>query len=646
MGAALFVALVRDRVRGTKHCKQETIGELTRVTIVTYGKDELRVFAPELSIFDPELQAEVMAVPAELIWKIGGEQGEGIDGAGEIFAQTLNRLGWYVYGFRHFMSLIKGGHTHYKVRVTSEPAGHHGDGLDVLVALDQYSIDYNAHALAPGSLVIFDQDAFAARLPDGVQARLLGAPLGSIAAEVGGKIMKNTAALGASAAVIGLEPADFAPAITARFGGKKGGAVVAGNLAALAAGHRHVCTNYPDARLPLPPGRPGARRCFMSGNEAVALGALAAGCKVAAYYPITPATEIVYWLLGQLPKHGGIIVQGEDEIAAIHMALGASYAGARAMTSTSGPGFSLMMEALGLSSMAELPLVIVDVQRAGPSTGLPTKTEQSDLQQAVYGSHGDSPRIVLAPTSIEDCFYYTAEAFNLADRYQVPVIILSDLLLGMAKQSLDGLDYDRLSWDRGLLWDEKDLQTGGQDRFRRYAVTDSGISPRTIPGTPGGRWIALSNEHDDFVEIEDQATRRAQMDKRMRKLQSLDFAGAPWTYYTGDAAPDLLLVGWGSTRGTIAVAQQQLAAGGMKVAHLQLGGIWPLPQAALRARLEQARRVLVIENNAGGQFARLIRQELGFGDKLQSCLKYDGDPFLVSDIIEAAEEVPAHGHAG
>lgn len=590
------------------------------------------------------LNEEERRLVKELGWKVGGEQGAGIDSTGEIFAWTMHRRGYYVFAYRHFMSRIKGGHTNYKIRVTDQATGHHGDDLHILVAFDAESVQVNWHELVDGGIVIADSTIGDLTPPDGRAAHLYSIPLTGLAKEAGSAIMKNMVAVGVTAAIVGLVPEDFLPVIEDRFS-RKGNEVVQSNLDAVKAGYVYYQEHFQShIALPAAPDVAAADHLYVSGNEAIALGALAGGCRVLAQYPITPATEVMYWLVKHLPEYGGVVVQAEDEISAVNMALGANYAGTRSMTCTSGPGFSLMMETLGLSGMSETPLVIIDVQRSGPSTGLPTKTEQSDLYEMLYGSHGEFPRIVLTPTSIEECFLYAAEAFNLAETYQCPVIVASDLYMGMSKASTDALDPTRVTIRRGKMVTADDLAGVSRGEFRRYAVTEDGISPRAIPGQKGGRFIALGNEHDELgFEMEDQTMRVLQMDKRARKLSAFHEI-VPITA-EGPDNPHVLLIGFGSTKGVIAEAREELALEGVRVAHVQLGVVAPFPAEALRPWVEQAATVLVVEVNSKGQLADQLRQHLGYHGKIQSCLKYDGDPLLVHEIVERAKEVTTLGIA-
>lgn len=571
-------------------------------------------------------------------WKVGGKQGEGIDSTGDIYAIALHRMGYYVFTYRHFMSLIKGGHTNYKIRVSDELLRHHGDTVDVLIAFDQKTIDENWKQLSDGAVVIYDSATFKAVVPENLRVHLCDVPLTEIAKEAGGSIMKNMVSIGATAAVHDMDPANFLPVIEDKFG-KKGEAVVQANLEAVRKGYEYFQKHYPH-RIPMPkaPKQEGKNHLYISGNQATGFGALAGGCRVLAAYPITPATEIMYWLIEHLPKQGGIVIQAEDEIAAVNMAIGANFAGAPAMTSTSGPGFSLMMEALGLAGMSETPLVIVDVQRSGPSTGLPTKTEQSDLNEALYGTHGEVPRIVLTPRTVEECFLYTADAFALAERYQTPVIILTDLYMGMSSQSIDDLPRNQVELDRTTRMSDEELQQFADSTYERYdASAPSGVSKRSIPGQKYGRYVALGNEHNGVgVEVEETYIRQEQVDKRNRKLQN--FRHASGVSVDGPSDASFALIGFGSTHGVLEEAREALAESGVRVKHIQLSRVSPFPVEEMEKAMESVDKALVVELNQTGQLADVIRKEVGYHDKLKSALKYDGDPILLREVIDNAKQ--------
>ena len=575
-------------------------------------------------------------------WKVGGRQGEGIDSTGDIYAVALHRMGYYVFTYRHFMSLIKGGHTNYKVRSSAQALRHHGNLVHVLVAFDQTTITHNWHELADGAVVIYDTAAFKAKAPDDRNINLCGVPLTELAKNAGSSIMKNMVAIGASICIHELELEALRPVVEDKFG-KKGSTVVEQNMEALHQGYVYFNEHF-SARFPLPPIKKSTHslpsaRLYASGNQAVGFGALAGGCRFLSAYPITPATEIMYWALAQFPRYGGVVVQAEDEIAAMNMAIGANFAGVRAMTSTSGPGFSLMMEALGLAGMSETPVVVVDVQRSGPSTGLPTKTEQSDLNEALHGTHGEIQRIVLTPRTVEECFLLTAEAFNLAERYQLPVIVLSDLYMGMSSQTIDEFPLDKIHHERGKLLQEVDLEKFGSYTYQRYnADVLDGISPRALPGQKNGRYVALGNEHSGVgLEIEDLATRRAQVGKRQRKL--LNFQHFTGIHLDGDVHSPLALIGFGSTWGVMEEARIALNTNGLQVKHIHFSRVAPFPTEEFKEAMKGVQTALVVEQNSTGQLADLIQKEVGFHDRLERCLRFDGDPFTLQEIITRSEQV-------
>ncbi|HLT57645.1 MAG TPA: 2-oxoacid:acceptor oxidoreductase subunit alpha [Limnochordales bacterium] len=587
-------------------------------------------------------------------WKIGGEQGQGIDSTGEMLATVCNRLGYYIYGYRQFSSRIKGGHSNYKIMIGTEPVASTSSELDVLVAIDQETIDRNHHELVEGGILVADAH-FEPVVPEGCPARLLSVPLTRIAQEVGSPVMRNVVSLGVSAYILGLPLEAFKEVVMERFG-RKSPEVGEQNVAALEQGYAYAQEHLPELAWRLAPGD-GKKRLIMMGNDAVALGAAAAGCRFCAAYPITPASEVMETLMDILPRYGGVVVQAEDEIAAITACIGAGFAGARAITATAGPGISLMQEAIGLAHTAEIPVVIVDTQRGGPSTGMPTKHEQSDLWALLFGTHGDTPRIVLTPSTVEETFYATAEAFNLADKYQCPVFVATDLSLALNKQTVEDLDIRRIKIDRGaLLTDEEIAAQAEPDGFRRYRITESGISPRPLPGQPKGQYLATGVEHNEFGKVsEDPKNRVAMMDKRLRKVPADPAAlGLEGVTYSGPETPDLLLVGIGSTVGPLSDARKALEAEGYRVGHAQIKVLAPLPVQQLSELFARAKRVLVAENNAQGQLAALIEYRVGKAMREQgqpvppihSLRKYDGNPFLPTEIVAEAKEVTSYAQAG
>ena len=411
----------------------------------------------------------------QLSWKVGGQQGEGIESTGEIFSTALNRLGYYLYGYRHFSSRIKGGHTNNKIRVSTTQVRSVSDDLDILVAFDQETIDVNVHELRVGGVVIADAK-FNPSLPETcTTATLYAVPFTEIATELGTSLMKNMVAVGASSAVLHIDTEVFEEVVLEIFG-KKGQKVVQKNMEAIKKGADYIREQLGEQleTMKLDPAD-GKKRMFMIGNDAIALGALAGGARFMPAYPITPASEIMEYLIKKLPQFGGTVIQTEDEIAACTMAIGANYAGVRALTASAGPGLSLMMESIGLAGITEQPVVIIDTQRGGPSTGLPTKQEQSDLMAMIYGTHGEIPKIVMAPSTVEEAFYDTIEAFNLAEEYQCPVIMLTDLQLSLGKQSVEPLDYNRVEIRRGKLQQGELEELEEKQYYKRYRVTEDGV---------------------------------------------------------------------------------------------------------------------------------------------------------------------------
>ncbi len=575
---------------------------------------------------------------SQLSWKIGGQQGEGVESTDRIFSTALNRLGYYLYGYRHFSSRIKGGHTNNKIRISTKPIRAISDDLDILVAFDQESIDLNAGELRPGGVVVADAK-FSPTIPEGVQARLFAVPITAIAEELGTSLMKNMVASGASWGLLGLPMEIFNKAVEEEFG-RKGPAIVEKNVEAVRRGAEFILEQ---AGGPLDEFKledaDGKMKLFMIGNEALALGSIAAGCRLMSAYPITPASEIMEYLIKKLPKFGGTVVQTEDEIAAVTMAIGANYAGVRTMTASAGPGLSLMMEAIGLSGMTETPLVIVDTQRGGPSTGLPTKQEQSDINALINGTHGEIPKLVIAPSTIEECFYDMIEAFNLSEEYQIPVIVATDLQLSLGKQTSEPLDYDRIAIKRGKLVTDE-LPPNEENRlFKRYEFTEDGVSPRVLPGAKHGIHHVTGVEHDQEGRPSENALNREKMmDKRLGKISDLRITDAI-KVDGSHANPDLLIVSMGSTGGTIEEARSRLTADGAKTNQMMVRQMHPFPSELLKPHLDAAKQIVVLENNATGQLANLIKLHLGYHDKVRNLLKYDGTPFLPSEIHKACKEL-------
>lgn len=576
---------------------------------------------------------------AQVSWKVGGQQGEGIESTGEIFATAMNRKGYYLYGYRHFSSRIKGGHTNNKIRVSTSPVHAISDDLDILIAFDQETIELNHHEMREDSVIIADSKAKPEK-PEDCRAQLVDLPFTATAKELGTTLMKNMVAVGATCALMNLDIRAFETLVTNMFN-KKGDKVVEMNIEALNEGHRLMTEQLNEVKGDFVLEEINhSPHLYMIGNDAIGLGALSAGSRFMAAYPITPASEIMEYMIANLPKVGGTVVQTEDEIAAANMAIGSNYAGVRAFTASAGPGLSLMMEAIGLSGMTETPFVIINTQRGGPSTGLPTKQEQSDLMQMIYGTHGDIPKIVVAPTDAEDAFYLTIEAFNLAEIYQCPVIVLSDLQLSLGKQTVDALDYNQIEINRGETI-QSDIERDEDDKtyFKRYALTESGISPRPLPGVKGGIHHVTGVEHNEEGKTSEAAeNRQQQMEKRMRKTKHL-LINDPVESDAPHESADILYLGFISTKGAIQEGKERLEQQGLNVNHLQIRQLHPFPSKTIQAAVDKASKVIVVEHNYQGQLSNILKMNVNVGNKLVNQTKYDGTPFLPKEIETKGLEI-------
>lgn len=574
----------------------------------------------------------------QLSWKVGGQQGEGIESTGEIFSIALNRLGYYLYGYRHFSSRIKGGHTNNKIRVSTTQVRAISDDLDILVAFDQETIDFNFHELRDGGVVLADAK-FGPTIPENTNVHLYSVPFTEIATELGTSLMKNMVAIGATSSLLDLDLNVYLNVVDEIFG-RKGQQVVEKNMEAIKAGAEFLNDLLSEDVIMKLEKADGKQRMFMIGNDAIALGALAGGARFMPAYPITPASEIMEYLISKLPEFGGTVIQTEDEIAACTMAIGSNYAGVRAFTASAGPGLSLMMESIGLSGITETPLVIIDTQRGGPSTGLPTKQEQSDLMAMIYGTHGEIPKIVMAPSTVQEAFYDIIEAFNLAEEYQCPVIFLTDLQLSLGKQTVEPLDYSKIEIRRGnLLLDDELPELENKEYFKRYEVTESGISPRVVPGVKNGIHHVTGVEHNEQGKPSEAASnRKEQMEKRLKKTKNIRF-NTPVHKNVKHEEADLLVVGFNSTRGAIEEAMTRLENDGIKVNHAQVRLIHPFPTEEMLPLIQSAKKVLVVENNATGQLANIMKMNVGHADKITNFLKYDGNPFLPHEVHTKCKEL-------
>ncbi|HLE54358.1 MAG TPA: 2-oxoacid:acceptor oxidoreductase subunit alpha [Thermoplasmata archaeon] len=576
----------------------------------------------------------------DLALRIGGAAGDGVSSTAESFAKISARSGLHVWTYSSYQSVIRGGHVWTQVRGGLEPLLSHGTDPDVVVALNQQTMDVHQGEVAEGGAIIFDSDvvkADPARFRPTV--RLLGMPLRKIAQAISpNALMRNTVALGAAVRLFDMDFRHVESAFKDIWGDKKP-EIVQENIRAAKAGAEAV--DQAGGSLGFGLTYSNSARYLMTGNEAMALGALAAGVRFHAQYPMTPASSILHWLAAHGPQHGVVVKQAEDELAAMNMAVGAGHAGVRAMTATSGGGFSLMVEAIGQAGMTETPLVAILVQRGGPSTGLPTKTEQGDLNLALGAGQGDWPRAILAPRNPEECFRLTAQAFNLAEIYQTPIILMSDLYLGEGFRTVDKPDFN-VPIVRGMMA----ADGGSPGRYLRYANTPSGVSPRVLPGMKGFEYVAASDEHNEegllLSDIlaglpEHVEERRRMHEKRMRKLDGLRKDTPPPELW-GPKDADLTLLSWGSTWGPAHEAILQLEEESVRVDSLEFPTLFPFHSDETLALLRGAKRTMSVEGNYTGQFARLLRAETGFAPTAH-LHKYDGEPITWREIAAKAREV-------
>ncbi|MFW6177465.1 MAG: 2-oxoacid:acceptor oxidoreductase subunit alpha [Desulfohalobiaceae bacterium] len=553
-----------------------------------------------------------------LLIRIGGEAGQGLETLGQMLAKALVRSGYEVLTTQSAMSRIRGGHNYFSILVGLEPLLGPAEEVDLLLAFTQESVSLHQEALGEQGLILVSQDMQA---PKGA-AKVLSVPYSELAKE---KIMANVAALGVVSALLGLEEATVSGIVEDSLG-KKHQEMLSRNLDALQQGMQWLKDQSPDFQFLPGPSRQESK-LVLSGNQALALGALAGGANFCSFYPMTPATGVALNLIARAEEFNLVCEQAEDEIAAINMAIGASFAGARSIVPTSGGGFALMGEGISLAGMTETPLVLVLAQRPGPATGLPTRTEQADLELALSTGHGEFPRAIFAPGNPEECFYLSARALDLAQRYQTPVIIMSDQYLADSIRSVQKLDFSFLPNPNLSQAEVEDPAS-----YQRFAWSQTGVSPRLIPGSGQHLVVADSDEHTPDGHItEDHQVRVRMVNKRLQKQQGLLQEFMP-PKYQGPDTPELLLLAWGSSQGAVQEAAKLLQSQGQSVATLCFSQLWPLDPEQFAQHLEQAREVAAVEGNATGQLARLIRQETGFAVQ-RKVLRYDGLPLTAAEIL-------------
>ncbi|NLE43976.1 MAG: 2-oxoacid:acceptor oxidoreductase subunit alpha [Chloroflexi bacterium] len=573
--------------------------------------------------------------------RIGGEAGMGLESSGAGFSKALTRGGLYVFGVPDYYSRIRGGHNFFSIRVAHQPLHAHGESVHLLLALDAETIRRHTETVVEGGAVVFDE---ADGLPDGVRrpdVSFFSLPLAALAEEKGGReIMRNTLVLGIASGLLDFDPEAMHSVIRDNFS-SKGQAVIDANLRVADAGVEAAHQFQADFPFRMPSAPDAPPRMVLTGNEAFAMGALAGGCRFVSAYPMTPGSPVLQWFAANGDAFGAVTKHAEDEIAAINMAIGAAHVGARSMVPTSGGGFALMVEGLGLAAMTETPVVIYNAQRPGPATGLPTRTEQGDLLFLIHAAQGDFPRFVLAPGTIEQAFEAGWRAFNLAEKYQTPALVLGDHFLATTYRTIerDALDFDAVTIDRGTLLTDDDLDAQTEP-YLRYRVTESGVSPRALPGHPKAVYVATSDEHDERGAIsEDIEIRVAQMDKRARKLSAAtpDLKG-PVRYGPEEAAISFLC--WGSTYGPVRESVDILNASQSHGANMwHFSDLHPFPQRATEEALKGVERIIVVEGNQAGQFETLLRARTGCRVN-RSIRRYDGRAFTPGYILaRAGEEV-------
>jgi len=578
---------------------------------------------------------------------IAGAAGDGLDKSGDTLAKICGRLGTYVYAYNSYQSIIRGGHIWLKLRIGEEKVLNQGDKLSVLIALNQDSLERHSSEVDEGGIIIFNGDRLKcdpSLVRQGVQ--ILPVPLAEITKEVVKEhgalapVMQNTVALGAVlyVAQLGLEEANGVVKDTF---GHKGDKIVTLNTSLLQCGYDYAKEKCKPITKAWKFSK--KRRPFTTGNEIIALAAYAAGCKFYSAYPMTPASTILHWMSANSRKTGIVVKQGEDELAVMNMSIGAGIAGVRAMCATAGGGFALMTEALGMAGIMEVPVVCVEVQRGGPSTGLPTKTEQADLFQVYGASQGEYPRLIVAPRDMADAYQTTVDAFNYADRFQLPVTIMTDLLLSEHHEHVDQEDLNPdVKIDRGEMvheWSEKN------GKYRRFKFTESGISPRALPGTANTIFTSATDEHDEeSILISDMFTsppiRRKIMEKRMRKMDLL-LKEVPAPKLEGVKDADVTLVCWGSTAGAVKEAVDLLNQAGVKTNFLVIKYIVPFHAKEVTELLSKAKKKISVELNFTSQMARYLRSETGIAMDAH-ITKYDGEPFSPNDVVDRVKNIVAN----
>jgi 2-oxoglutarate ferredoxin oxidoreductase subunit alpha len=571
---------------------------------------------------------------------IGGEAGAGINRSGLLFAKICLRGGLHVFGTIDYQSLIRGGHNFYVARAGAEEVYSQADTINLLLALNKETILLHKDELVSGGGIVYDGEEISLNYGelDLDDLKLYPVPLKGIVKELEGElVMRNTVALGAAVALLEYDLEILSGIIRDEFKLK----VAELNVKAARMGYDYAREHYAeDFEYCLKKtSSAGRRNIFLTGNEAVGLGAIRAGCKFYAAYPMTPSTGVLHFMAPLDREYGIIVIQAESEIAAINMVAGASFAGVRAMTATSGGGFCLMSEGLGMAGMTETPVVIMLAQRPGPSTGLPTYSGQGDLRFAIHASQGEFPRVVIAPGDVEECFYKTMEAFNLAEKFQIPAILITDKYLVESHGAAELFDQNRIGIDRGLLLTEDEYMD--EEEYNRHKFTEYGVSPRAMPGMKGAIVRTNADEHNESGYTTENPEMTTKMfDKRFKKLDGLvkELENYETTKLYGPEEADVTILGWGSTKGPIREAIKLLSKEGLKINYLQMVYLNPFPVANVHRILKSAKKTVVVENNKISQLSSLIREHLLMTVD-HKILKYSGRPFNPGELSQRIKEV-------
>ena len=571
----------------------------------------------------------------DFTWLIGGEAGFGIMTTGVVFSKIATRSGFHIFDYVEYPSLIRGGHNAYEVHVSDSPVSHLSQTIDILVCLNKETYEKHRSRLTPSSMVIFDKDEF--EIKEDIKKIIV--PFKKTLSDLKGQpVMKNTIALGASIAILGGDIDQLINIISEQFA-KKGEEVINFNKQFVQAGFETVKKNYSENILNKLVKRPGGEKLVLTGNDAFSLGSVIADARFYVAYPMTPSSTVLTDLAAWQEKIGMVVRHAEDEISVINTAIGSSFAGVRSAVGSSGGGFALMVESLSFAGITEIPIVVFIAQRPGPATGMPTWTEQGDLLFSVFSGHGEFPKIVLAPGDNEEMIELTAKAYNLADIYQMPVIVISDMYLSESHKSVEKSFVDsfvsKYQINRGKLIGQDQISNIKDGKYLRYKLSEDGISERLIPGTPGHFYQANSYEHvEDGHTTEEAQPRIDQVHKREKKWATYlknDFV-LPTVY--GDLeGSETVFVSWGSTKGIVMQAQKLLLDKKVNSAFIHFNHIYPLDIDKTKELFnKQNKKYILVENNSWGQFGKLLKMETGFEFK-EKLLRYDGRPIVAEDIV-------------